>query len=1543
MKPSKLYASFLLFPLLFLSLPLTAGVYYNWAKRIGDAGATIEVGKSIVSDANGNVYLTGLFKGTVDFDPGNPVFNLTAAGSNDNIFFAKYNANGNFLWAKQIGDANPSKGLQVQVDDTGNVYLLANFEVSTSLDFDPSAAVFNLSSQGYKTIAFAKYNSQGDLVWAKSLEGNDECYSTSIELSPQGDIYIAGEFKQTVDFDPTVAVSNLTSGGPKNGFFAKYTNLGNLIWVKQLVGATNEIFKLTVSNTGALFITGFYQNTCDFDPDGVGQFVRTNDGNSDFYVASYTENGQFTWAIALDGNGEDNGNAIAVDGFDNVYVAGTFTDSVDTDPSAIDNFLVSTSTGFTDNFLAKYDNAGNFVWSFKFGNSEVDYCYSLAAGYNGELYLTGAFKGAVDFDPGTSSTLLNAGVNYDMYLAHYDTDGNYSFAYAVGGLLSDEAFAIHLDANENLYLTGYFGDEVDFDVSQYDTVNLSGGTGDIFMAKYSRYAPLELLKPYAYSTWLVDANYPINWNGNGIDSIKIERLQLSQTNWELIDMVANSPSTYSYFLPANNPLDSYTIRLSDVKNPTVYAVTDVNVKFSPQLNYPLGGEIFAGDSLINVNWFSASSASAFFDLKYSTNGGTNWIRMRDSVQTFFDTDSSFYIGNYNWKVPSNLNSTNCKVGIFEVNQSSPLFASAAFTILPANPSSFTLLLPNGGEQLEKKKRYFITWTGVSMPPIVVLSYTVNGTNYYPIDTLPNLGFYEWRVADSISTTCRIKISNLLASASDISDTDFEIVASLGDDAELIAPLLGDNWCAGTQQYIRWTSNINGKIKLLYKPNSGSDQLIDSVNAADGMYFWTVPNNPSFQNRIRIEPIDGNSNLSTSDEFTICPNGPLVAVINPNGGENFYPGAYKAIRFVKSNIPLVDIEYSIDGGNSWNAVADSISSSPYYWLIPNTPSANCLVRVFASDLSNNADTSNFAFTILAPFIGTSPIITTTPLLAPPCKNTALQMYFTVSGGVFDTSNVFTAQLSDSLGNFSGNITTMGFVKDSVSDSILCFIPQQVVNGSQYKIRIVSDMPPTSSLPTLAFALNSPEFTFKDTINYYYLPNALASFPNLGPLNGASVLWNFGDGASSTSPTPIHKYTQSGIFDVSVTVTNTSGCSTSKTNRAYNRVDKKFPNRILNPNKNAMITGISFKNDSTGSISFSDGSVKFTNDYGTNWYAVQATGLTDIKAIKIKNAFEWLVVGNNGGVRKTVNRGLSWDTVTFANGLLPTVNFNAIDFSSPLSGYIAGDSGKVFRFANGKFNLASQFTQANLYAVYDDGINAFVAGDSGKIVKRSAGVWIHKQSGISSTIRSITFAANNSSIGYAVGDNGKIIQSNDAGDTWNLSLAGVDINFASVACSEYGDSAWAVGASGIIYQTMNQGLTWERFSKGATSSNTRVAYKVPNGYITGSSGSLRIFTPVNTNPVDSALSVNGIKYPSQAILIYPNPAKNEFNLAFYSEQSEQVKITVKDINGNELFVLSNQSATGTFVKTIDVSQLSAGIYFVHVSSANQYRIKKLILTK
>src|ERR1035437_774923 len=204
-----------------------------WAKSMG--GTNNDVGWSIATDASGNVYTTGNFQGTADFDPGAGVFNLTSAGSDD-IFISKSDASGNLLWAKSMGSTGSDIGNSIALDASGNVYTTGYFY--GTVDFDPGAGIFNLTAAaGVNNIFISKLDASGNFVWAKQMVGAGGSSSQFIILDASGNIYTTGAFNGTVDFDPGAGVSNLTAASGADIFISKLDASGNFVWAKSFYGA----------------------------------------------------------------------------------------------------------------------------------------------------------------------------------------------------------------------------------------------------------------------------------------------------------------------------------------------------------------------------------------------------------------------------------------------------------------------------------------------------------------------------------------------------------------------------------------------------------------------------------------------------------------------------------------------------------------------------------------------------------------------------------------------------------------------------------------------------------------------------------------------------------------------------------------------------------------------------------------------------------------------------------------------------------------------------------------------------------------------------------------------------------------------------------------------------------------------------------------------------------------------------------------------------------------------------------------------------------
>ena len=451
---------------------------FEWATSFG--GTSNDYGYSVAVDASGNVYTTGSFEGTTDFDPGLGTFTLTSAGAAD-IFISKLDANGNFVWAKGIGGTTNDYGLTIAVDASGNVYTSGSFQGTA--DFDPEVGTFPLSSAGGADIFISKLDANGNFVWAKSIGGTlaDKC--SGLKIDATGNLFITGSFKGTVDFDPEAGIFNLSSAGGDDIFVSKLDASGNLVWAKGIGGTSADVSQaIAIDATGNVYTCGYFSGAVDFDPGAATYFFTSS--IYDVFISKLDVNGDFVWAKQMVGGG-DVAQAIAVDAAGNIYTTGYTQGTTDYDPG-VGTFTL-TSAGAFDIFISKLDANGDFVWAKSMGASNNEAGLGITVDAAGYVYTTGYFGDAVDFDPGAGTTTLVApGGNYSIFISKLDALGNFVSAKSIGNnTASCASYAITLDNANNIYTTGYYTGTTDFDpnASIFDlTVQ---GNYDIFALKLS--------------------------------------------------------------------------------------------------------------------------------------------------------------------------------------------------------------------------------------------------------------------------------------------------------------------------------------------------------------------------------------------------------------------------------------------------------------------------------------------------------------------------------------------------------------------------------------------------------------------------------------------------------------------------------------------------------------------------------------------------------------------------------------------------------------------------------------------------------------------------------------------------------------------------------------------------------------------------------------------------------------------------------------------------------------------------------------------------
>ena len=411
---------------------------FDWAFASGGLYGTLYNGSMILDDL-GNIYSVGHFNGgPVDFDPGSDVLNLTSVGETD-IYITKFNASGNFIWAKRFGGTEKDEGAGITVDGSGNVYFTGNFK--GVVDFDPGTDVFNLTSNGSSDIFVCKLDPDGNFLWAKQMGGISDESGRAIAVDGSGDVYVTGEFQDTVDFYPGSGTSVLTSSGRTDIFICKLSTSGAFQWVKQ-IGSTeyDRGEALLIDNTSNIFLTGSFTGTVDFDP-GAGVTELTSPGltGASGFVLKLNATGDFEWATQLQNN--ISGNAVTTDITGNIYVGG----------------------GGPGIGIVKLSATGDITWD-KFLPGFNCAARSIAVDVLGNVYTTGSFRGNVDFDPSEGTVIFDSGYGWDAYINKFDASGNYIWAYQLGDPTQrNYGTAMALDASGSIYASGYFRSEIDFD------------------------------------------------------------------------------------------------------------------------------------------------------------------------------------------------------------------------------------------------------------------------------------------------------------------------------------------------------------------------------------------------------------------------------------------------------------------------------------------------------------------------------------------------------------------------------------------------------------------------------------------------------------------------------------------------------------------------------------------------------------------------------------------------------------------------------------------------------------------------------------------------------------------------------------------------------------------------------------------------------------------------------------------------------------------------------------------------------------------------
>lgn len=374
-------------------------------------------------------------------------------------------------WIAEIKGSGWDSMYDMALDANGNAVVCGRFEGTT--DFDPTAGVFNITSNGGIDGFVAKYDPNGQLLWAGRIGGSDFDMFEALAIDDAGNIALYGWFTGTADLDPTTGVQTTVSAGQRDGCVIKLDANGNLLWAFALENA-NQCYDGDIAFSpmnGDVVVTGYYETSIDLDPNGSYVLNVDMDGiveENTIFMARYDANGNFIWGNKLPGSAYPHVSLSNASGSEviNWCVSGkdqsTSPSDLDPGPGFVQPVAGSNGSPMEYVIVAQYDASGNYLWS------DVTATYYSSAGSNPPDVHVWAFEtdaagnihvgGSIHLDYSTytpnQASIAHLGLTRDGFVLRYNSTGSLTWEKMVGGPDLDDEFVadVTVDASGDVWI-----------------------------------------------------------------------------------------------------------------------------------------------------------------------------------------------------------------------------------------------------------------------------------------------------------------------------------------------------------------------------------------------------------------------------------------------------------------------------------------------------------------------------------------------------------------------------------------------------------------------------------------------------------------------------------------------------------------------------------------------------------------------------------------------------------------------------------------------------------------------------------------------------------------------------------------------------------------------------------------------------------------------------------------------------------------------------------------------------------------------------------
>jgi hypothetical protein len=457
----------------------------EWVRTFGGYGDDMAIATAM--DNSGNMFITGVFNGGADFDPG-PAEDIRGASGSQDIFLTKYDSHGEYQWVRAWGtDTSIPEAFPVWddvangvvTDVSGNVYVAGGY---ADEDFEPGEVYETIDADCF----LRKFDPNGALQWERQWGGDHQDSCGGAAIDSDGNIYLTGYTEGLLDLDPGEGEAIFGAENTYNTFVSKLNQDGEFIWGFVFDTYFGLLNNFTVTDSGGLYISGRYQNTADFMP-GPGVAELTSNGSYDAFLCCFTIDGDFQWCLGWGSDDWDYLPYISCDTVGNVYITASYKGVIDLNPGP--GVELQGSADKWGTYLMKLTSNRDFQWVKGWDSSDRMESRCIRIDGN-DIYVSGYFSGTGDFLPGPGEWDLPA-EDYNIYLSKFDTDGEFQWAYNWNvGSGFEYSKGITVSQEGYIYITGNFFVPVDSYPAPLKGSIPPSAYYDVFLLRYPPYAEL---------------------------------------------------------------------------------------------------------------------------------------------------------------------------------------------------------------------------------------------------------------------------------------------------------------------------------------------------------------------------------------------------------------------------------------------------------------------------------------------------------------------------------------------------------------------------------------------------------------------------------------------------------------------------------------------------------------------------------------------------------------------------------------------------------------------------------------------------------------------------------------------------------------------------------------------------------------------------------------------------------------------------------------------------------------------------------------------